>query len=267
MARSSEQWLAALQGPGREHALADLRAALARGLEAALNRERCQLPAEDWPPLIPAAVQAGLERLDAYSGQGDLLAWCLAAAVRAALDECRLRGWRDVALQGRVTAVNLDEQTPAIRPLLQAMRQLDPRPREALIAAQMGVPYVVLEQRLGLRRAQAYGAVYAARRALKSALQEAGATPPAILLAVQNAALEDETLKNIARAVVETRPDEIDCDASLDLMAAFAELRLSGRPAAPALPRMQAHLERCQDCREEFEGLLAAIPAARKASQ
>jgi hypothetical protein len=39
----------------------------------------------------------------------------------------------------------------------------------------------------------------------------------------------------------------------------FAELLLSGKNAAEALPLVQDHLERCGNCREEFEALLVAL--------
>ncbi len=38
-------------------------------------------------------------------------------------------------------------------------------------------------------------------------------------------------------------------------------MHLAGKNAAEALPLVQDHLERCGDCREEFEALLAALQA------
>ncbi len=38
-------------------------------------------------------------------------------------------------------------------------------------------------------------------------------------------------------------------------------MHLAGKNAAEALPLVQDHLERCGDCREKFEALLAALQA------
>jgi predicted anti-sigma-YlaC factor YlaD len=38
-------------------------------------------------------------------------------------------------------------------------------------------------------------------------------------------------------------------------------MELAGKNAAQAMPLVQDHLERCDDCREEFEALLAALRA------
>ena len=41
----------------------------------------------------------------------------------------------------------------------------------------------------------------------------------------------------------------------------FAEMVLDGKPAAEAMPLVQDHLDRCGDCHEEFDALLAALRA------
>lgn len=70
----------------------------------------------------------------------------------------------------------------------------------------------------------------------------------------------DTTLaRKMARALAHTRPDELDCDACFDAMDRFAELVMQGLPAHEALPLVHDHLQRCTDCREEFEALLAAL--------
>jgi hypothetical protein len=70
-----------------------------------------------------------------------------------------------------------------------------------------------------------------------------------------------DTLKRIVRDIMTTRPDEIGCDECFEELHRFVELELAGKNAAEALPLVQDHLDRCGDCREEFEALLAALRA------
>lgn len=73
--------------------------------------------------------------------------------------------------------------------------------------------------------------------------------------------LDIETIKQMARGIATTHPDEIDCDRCFEEMDQFVEMTLAGKNAAEALPLVQEHLVRCKDCREEFEALLAALRA------
>ncbi len=73
--------------------------------------------------------------------------------------------------------------------------------------------------------------------------------------------LEPATLKQMERAVITTRPDEIGCGECFEQLDRFIEMTLAGRNAGEALPLVQDHLERCRDCREEFEALLVALRA------
>jgi hypothetical protein len=69
------------------------------------------------------------------------------------------------------------------------------------------------------------------------------------------------TLKQMVRGIFTTRPDEIGCDECFDQLDRFVEMKLAGKNAAEAMPLVQDHLERCDDCRQEFEALLAALRA------
>jgi len=73
--------------------------------------------------------------------------------------------------------------------------------------------------------------------------------------------LDLDTLKRMVRNIATTRPDEIGCDECFEQLDRFVELELTGKNAAEALPLVQDHLDRCSDCREEFEALLAALRA------
>jgi hypothetical protein len=80
-------------------------------------------------------------------------------------------------------------------------------------------------------------------------------TPPAA------AVIDTEMLKQMARGIATTRPDEIGCEECFEQLDRFVEMTLAGKSAAEAMPLVQDHLNRCGDCREEFEALLTAIRA------
>jgi hypothetical protein len=73
--------------------------------------------------------------------------------------------------------------------------------------------------------------------------------------------LELDLLKQIVRKVIATRHDEIGCDDCLDQLDRFVDMKLAGKSAAEAMPLVEDHLERCRDCREEFETLLTVVQA------
>jgi hypothetical protein len=73
--------------------------------------------------------------------------------------------------------------------------------------------------------------------------------------------LEPAMLKQMVRAVMDTRPDEISCGECFDELDRFVEMTLAGKNAAEAMPLVEDHLRRCRDCREEFEALLSVLRA------
>jgi hypothetical protein len=73
--------------------------------------------------------------------------------------------------------------------------------------------------------------------------------------------LEPNVLKRIVRASITARPDEIGCDECLERLDRFVDMMLAGKDAGEAMPLVQDHLDRCGDCREEFEALLEAVRA------
>ena len=73
--------------------------------------------------------------------------------------------------------------------------------------------------------------------------------------------LEPGTVKQMARGIMTTRDDEIDCSECFEQVDQFVEMKLAGKNAAEAMPLVQDHLNRCGNCREEFEALLAALRA------
>lgn len=73
--------------------------------------------------------------------------------------------------------------------------------------------------------------------------------------------LDPKSLRKMVSMVAATQPVEIGCDDCFAQLDRFVEMVLAGKNAAEALPLVQAHLDRCADCREEFEALLAALRA------
>ncbi len=71
--------------------------------------------------------------------------------------------------------------------------------------------------------------------------------------------LQRDQLASMVQMIATTRPDELSCDECFEQLDRFVELHLTGKSAAEAMPLVQDHLDRCGDCREEFELLLAAL--------
>ncbi len=73
--------------------------------------------------------------------------------------------------------------------------------------------------------------------------------------------LDRDRLNTLVRLIATTRPDEIGCDECLEQVDRFVETKLPGLDASEAMPLVQDHLDKCRDCREEFEALLRALRA------
>ena len=67
--------------------------------------------------------------------------------------------------------------------------------------------------------------------------------------------MSDERLR---RLLGNARRD-LGCDAGFDVLDRYAEAQLRGDDVARAFPEIVAHLENCAACREDVEGLLAAL--------
>lgn len=63
----------------------------------------------------------------------------------------------------------------------------------------------------------------------------------------------------VLMAVSRTREEEIGCDECFERLERFVEVELSGLDATSAMPLVEDHLQKCGDCREEFEVLLEAL--------
>ena len=88
--RSNEEWLADLQGPGREDALGDLRALLVRGLRYAMA-DRPSVTEVDLEDFAQDALMKILNALDTFRGESRFTTWAQKIAVRVAFTELRRR--------------------------------------------------------------------------------------------------------------------------------------------------------------------------------
>jgi hypothetical protein len=73
--------------------------------------------------------------------------------------------------------------------------------------------------------------------------------------------LNPEDLGKLARALDMTREEELACDECFEELDRFVEMELAGLDAAAAMPLVQDHLDKCGDCREEYQALLNALRA------
>ena len=73
--------------------------------------------------------------------------------------------------------------------------------------------------------------------------------------------LDEKMLEGMLRGVISTRDDEIGCDECFERLDQFTELVLAGEEIPEAMELVEDHLQRCHDCREEFEALLEALRA------
>ena len=98
---------------------------------------------------------------------------------------------------------------------------------------------------------------------MKSALDALRQTMRRILSSPSDDEMDPELIKGMARqmagGIMTTRPDEIGCAECFEQMDQFVEINLAGKDPAEAMPMVQDHLNRCSDCREEFEALLVAL--------
>jgi hypothetical protein len=76
------------------------------------------------------------------------------------------------------------------------------------------------------------------------------------------AGLAPSAAARMAHELASTQEVEFDCEQVYQLLDQFAEAVLRGQDGAPWVPLIRAHLERCSDCRQEFEALLRVLQGA-----
>lgn len=70
---------------------------------------------------------------------------------------------------------------------------------------------------------------------------------------------DSERYGELARLILQTRPDEMTCDEWLGHVAEYAEALMKGEPVPPTLAEVERHMAICPNCTEEFKCLLAAL--------
>lgn len=71
--------------------------------------------------------------------------------------------------------------------------------------------------------------------------------------------LSSEIIHNLMNSIKSTRDQELTCGHCYDELDHFIEIKLAGKDPAEAMPLVKEHLDRCKDCREEYEVLLEVI--------
>jgi RNA polymerase sigma-70 factor (ECF subfamily) len=200
--RTNQEWLAELRGPGRDQALADLRARLVRGLRYAMADRPSVTEAdlEDW---AQDALVKILANLDSFRGESRFTTWAQKIAVRVAFTELRRQRWKDVSLQDLTAPYDGEDITPAVltdpaaspeqRAAQQMMaemvhrliaEELTERQRQALTAVMMGgMSLEEVARRMGTNRNALYKLLHDARRRLQKRMIAKGLSAQDVLVA------------------------------------------------------------------------------------
>ena len=200
--RTNQEWLTELRGPGREVALADLRALLVRGLLYAMA-DRPAVTEADLEDFAQDALLKILAGLDTFRGESRFTTWAQKIAVHVAFTELRRRRWKDVSLEdliapyieGDVTPAILAEEAPSpeqqvtqqtLMEMVQRLiaEELTDRQRQAMTAVVMGgMPLEEVARRMGTNRNALYKLLHDARQRLKRRMLARGLSPQDVLAA------------------------------------------------------------------------------------
>lgn len=71
--------------------------------------------------------------------------------------------------------------------------------------------------------------------------------------------LGNEEYRELARALLATCPDEIDCERWLDSVGLYLDIIEAGRPIPETLRPVEEHLRLCPDCAEEYALMREAL--------
>ncbi len=192
--RSNDQWLAALRGPRKEEALAELRAELVRGLRGALGGQtnRVEPAVEDF---AQEALIKILGSLDSFRGECRFTTWAQKICVRTAFAEMRRSRWRDVSLEEAMSrpeeSTPVDPQLDPERAATQTMimaefrrfidEELTDRQRTALLAALGDMPLEAVADRMVTNRNALYKLLHDARKRLKLRMVAENLSPQDVL--------------------------------------------------------------------------------------
>lgn len=206
MQRDNRSWLEDLrsEGQGRENALVELRDILSRVLPKALSRYLSP-DSGHFDAFLEDVSQETLlrvlDRLDSFEGRSQFTTWVYKIAIRIALNELRLRKWKEVSLDGleegpepdqmpskRFAASDPDPEAVAeqndamamVRRIIQ--EELTPRQRTIMMAVNVqGLPLDVVAERTGTNRNALYKMMHDARLKLKRRLEREGLSPAELI--------------------------------------------------------------------------------------
>ncbi|MGB3905655.1 MAG: sigma-70 family RNA polymerase sigma factor [Anaerolineae bacterium] len=186
--RTNQQWLDALRGPGRDEALADLRAILVRGLHYSLA-SRSDVDGALLEDFVQEALLKIVAALDSFRGESRFTTWAQKIAVRVALTQLRRHHWRDVSLDKITNSSDIHfiprtledpsagpEQRAMQLTLLETLRrliseQLTDRQRQAMTAVYLqGMPLGEVARRMGTNRNALYKLLHDARQRLQKGM-------------------------------------------------------------------------------------------------
>jgi RNA polymerase sigma-70 factor, ECF subfamily len=195
--RTNEQWLAELQGPDPDAALADLYDLLVRGLGAALGGYRGGVEA-NFGDFAQEALIKITSNLDSFRGESRFTTWAQKIAVNVALTELKRRRWRDVSLQdlfprreaadrGPADTQLTTEQLALQNTVLQELRriideELTDKQREAVVAMILEeMPISEVARRMGTNQNALYKLLHDARKKLKRQMVASGLSAKEVL--------------------------------------------------------------------------------------
>lgn len=73
--------------------------------------------------------------------------------------------------------------------------------------------------------------------------------------------LTKEVIRKMMLSVHSTYQHELTCGECYNEVDRFVEIELAGKKPAEAMPLVQEHLDRCGNCKEEYQALLEALKA------
>jgi RNA polymerase sigma-70 factor (ECF subfamily) len=199
--RTNQEWLDDLRGPGRDEALADLRAILFRGLGYALA-SRADVDDALLEDFVQDALLRILDNLETFRGESRFTTWAQKIAVRVAYTELRRHRWRDLSLEDIIEPQGLDfvpdflvdpeappDQQAIQRLFLEDVKrliatELTDKQRQALVAIRIrGMPMAEVARKMGTNRNALYKLLHDARQRLKSRMEAEGLSAEDVLAA------------------------------------------------------------------------------------
>lgn len=202
MDRDNGAWLRQISGGGteRDHALADLRMMLLRGLRRSLSG-RSDVDESVLEDAVQDSLLRIIDRLSQFEGRSRFVTWAMSITIRTAMTELRRRRWRDVSLDQLAGdgGVMLDrtadgsprpEHEAERRALLAAIHriirtELTAKQRTALVAELRGMAQDEIVRQMGSNRNALYKLTHDARLRLKKGLEAAGYEAEDILAAIR----------------------------------------------------------------------------------